>query len=411
MYVLISRSLVSNFLLKFIQNNILNIFFIILQSYLCDMSLCSTGLFHTICLSDDGVVYSIGGNGQGQLGLGSKMDTWVPKPIQNLPKIKMVSCGLFFTFCVDTNGSLWGFGGNSYNQLGIEMDNVATTSSPIKIEGIPPVQSISCGRAHSLIIVVDEDSLWSVGQNEYGQLCLGDKKQYTKPQKTLFSNISKISAGGFHSLFQNIEGEIYSCGSNKRGQLGLGKECETEIIATLIPNQPPNIIQFSCGYYHSLFLDSEGNVFSVGSNAHGSLGLNHGNNQNVLSQIQDIPLIKLVSCSSESSYLIDYDGNLWSFGQNNHGQLGHGDNVQRKIPTKIPELTEITQISTGTYSDAGNHVFVKDSQNKIFVIGINDKGQLGTGNNLSNIIPEEINSDYFSIWGDFFTSRAKSARK
>ena len=92
-----------------------------------------------------------------------------------------------------------------------------------------------------------------------------------------------------------------------------------QITPSLIPNLPSNIVQFICGNGQSLFLDSEGNVFSVGYNKHGELGLGHNINQNVLNKIPNIPSIKVISCVGSSSYLIDFEGNLWSFGFNGYG--------------------------------------------------------------------------------------------
>ena len=83
-------------------------------------------------------------------------------------------------------------------------------------------------------------------------------------------------------------------------------------------------------------MDSEGNVFSVGHNEYGQLGLGHTNNQNVLNQIPNIPPIRSISCVGHCSYLVDIDGNLWSFGYNGEGQLGHGV-VIRKIVIFLPK--------------------------------------------------------------------------
>ena len=97
------------------------------------------------------------------------------------------------------------------------------------------------------------------------------------------------------------------------------------------------------------------------------------------------------------------------FGQNKRGQLGHGDTINRNIPTKIQCLKDIQQISHGCYC---NHFLAKDSQNKIYVTGCNMYRQLGIGKNVeSTLSPQEMNSQYFEIWGDILISRAKSARK
>ena len=201
------------------------------------------------------------------------------------------------------------------------------------------------------MIITNDDNLWSCGRNDYGQLCHGDQEDHLKPQKTSFSAISKISAGFYHSLFQNSKGEIFSCGNNQKGQCGLGSYNYSEITPSLILNLPSNLVHFVCGSDQSLFLDSEGNVFSVGSNEFGELGLNHNTNQNEL----------------------------------NNQQISYGS--------------------------CGYHFLAKNSQNQIFVTGYNDFGQLGTEDTESVLIPKEINSQYSSIWRDEFRTRAKSARK
>ena len=277
---------------------------------------CSIGTFNTITLSDDGVVHAFGKNDVGQLGFAHNKDVSLPTPIPNLPKIKMIACGgCNFTVCVDHEGFIWSFGENNWGQLGT--GNTTKFNVPQKIQDIPPVLSVACGLGHTFIIT-DKLDLWSCGNNESGQLCLGNKEFefQSKFQQTLFSNISKVSLGASYSLFQDNNGEIYSCGDNSKGELALGHINSPQITPTKIPNLPTNIVQFICGLQHSLFLDSEGKVFSTGYNYFGQLGLSHNINQYEINQIPNIPPIHIISCGSDSSYLIDLDGNLWSFGCN-----------------------------------------------------------------------------------------------
>ena len=367
---------------------------------------CTSGHCHTITLSDDGTVYSFGRNYEAQLGLGHNNDVSLPTPIPNLPTINIISCGSYFTVCVDDEGFIWSFGQNNYGQLGT--GNSTNFNVPQKLTNIPPVLSVACGFYHTLIITNDS-TLWSCGENTYGQLCRGDKKDRSgkKPQKTSFSKISKISAGSYHSLFQNNKGEIFACGSNQLGQCGLGHFIHPQIAPSLIPNLPSNIVQFVCGGGQNLFLDPEKNVFSVGNNYFGQLGLGHNTNQNILNKIPNIPPIKIISCVNASCYLLDFEGNLWSFGFNGYGQLGHDDKAHKNVPT-LSVLKNIQQVS---YGSCGVHFLAKNSQNQIFGAGDNFAGQLGTGDTQSAPISKEINSQYSTIWRDEFCSRAKSARK
>ena len=354
-----------------------------------------------------GTLYSFGHNGEGQLGLGHNNDVSLPTPIPNLPKISLISCGGEFAVCVDCEGFMWSFGENSFGQLGIGNKTSFNFNVPQKIEDIPPVLSVSCGGIHTLII--SDSSLWSWGGNDNGQLCLGNKENHLKPQKTSFSNISKISTGSDHSLFQNDKGEIFSCGLNKYGACGLGHFDSPQVVPRLILNLPSNIVQFVCGSHFCLFLDSEGNVYSVGDNECGQLGLGHNTDLNVLEMV-NIPPIQTISCLSASSYLIDFEGNLWNFGINDINQLEHSDNDKKNInaPKEVIALKDIQQIS---YGCCGDHFFAKNSQNQIFAAGYNDYGQLGTGDTESVSILKELNSQYSNIWRDEFHSRAKSARK
>ena len=159
---------------------------------------CCTGEKHTVCLSDEGILHSFGFSTKGQLGMGEVTRVSHPTKIENfytlnnqilpLPIIKQVSCGAYFTICVDYDGSIYSFGENNYGQLGI--GNTQHYNTPQKVQDIPPVSSISCGVFHTLVITED-NNLWSFGNNLQGQLCLGNTNNQVKPTQTSFSNIIK----------------------------------------------------------------------------------------------------------------------------------------------------------------------------------------------------------------------------
>lgn len=366
-----------------------------------------TAAFATVGLSEDGICYAIGYSFFRNSNISH---TSVPTPISNLPKIKEVSCGGRFCVCLDEEGYLWSFGYNSYGQLG--MGNRNESKIPKKIPNIPCALSISCGDSHVLFIAEDS-TLWSFGSNNYGQLCYGNKENLEAklPLQAPYSNITKICAGYNHSFFQNDKEEIFGCGSNESGNLGLGTNESPQIKPLKILNQPPNIIQISAGDYLSLFLDIDGNVFYVGTTEFSLLGFPSDEKffKNVIEKIPNIPQIQKISCGKRSNYLLDYNGDIWSFGENIAGQLGHGDTENKTIPTKISFINDIQQIASGCSS---SHCFVKNSQNEIFAFGSNTYCQVGSEEICCKKTPERLNPKYFSIWGESKnTSRAKSARK
>ena len=366
---------------------------------------CACGRQFTVCLADDGRLHTFGT--VGRLGRRHVNEVSYPRPIPDLPKITQVSCGEDFTVCVDEEGCIWSFGKNKFGQLGLK--DIPVAGKPIKIEEIPPIQSVSCGFAHTIVITTDLN-LWSFGGNGFAQLFLDNKENQRSPQQTSMSNILKITTGSYHSLCQTMQGEIYSCGRNSYGELGIGKINYYNLPSPIL-NQPDNIIQFCSGFSHTLFLDSEGNVFSVGFNTYGSLGLGFNVNQTTLKQIPNIPPIQIISCCGYSSYLLDFDGNVWSFGLDVAGQLGHGHKLNRNMPKKIDGLKNICKIS---YGSCGYHFLAKDYNNNIFGMGENYNNQLLPKSTDLFLKPKKLNSKYFSIWGEPNTisfSRHKSARK
>jgi hypothetical protein len=70
--------------------------------------------------------------------------------------------------------------------------------------------------------------------------------------------------------------EWYTCGSNCRGQLGLGHN-EKKVLSWTRVSFPVPFVSIACGYHHTLALDEEGGVWAWGQNCAGQLGLGHNN--------------------------------------------------------------------------------------------------------------------------------------
>ena len=115
--------------------------------------------------------------------------------------------------------------------------------------------------------------------------------------------MARCASGRLHSLFLDCFGTVWSLGNNYFGQLGLGHN-------TMIPspqkiNNLPPIISVSAGSYFSLFVATNGCVWSCGYNGHGRLGLGDENNRNVPEQITNLPKIKSAIALGQSSIFLE----------------------------------------------------------------------------------------------------------
>lgn len=192
----------------------------------------SCGEAHSVALSTTGSAYSWGFGSNGQLGLGfcedcfelgkglAKSRRFLPEKI-NINGIKNIQCGKTFTLFINKENKLLGCGNNDLNQLGFNFDknnekrNCHDLIYPTIIDSFSTfeVKKIACGEGHCLAIIKDASfsglqSLWSWGNNKFGQLGQGSTSKIglPKPMNLLMDygsdkkGIEEISCGGFHSL-------------------------------------------------------------------------------------------------------------------------------------------------------------------------------------------------------------------
>ena len=122
--------------------------------------------------------------------------------------------------------------------------------------------------------------------NEYKKLKLEDIYDRFFPRKIKFFDNKKIigiSCGISHSIFWTEE-EIYGCGGNPTGQLGLGNNENRNIPEKIKFFENKKIIGIFCGLDHSNFWTEE-EIYGCGNNDYGQLGLGDQKNRNIPEKI------------------------------------------------------------------------------------------------------------------------------
>ena len=362
----------------------------------------------TICISGVGKVYSFGRHVNCAHGH-DDYSVFPPRIIPSLFNIKSVCCSGNHTICLDYDGIVFTFGDNEFGQLGIGKDSewLPYTHEPQKLH-LPSIRQISCGFDFTICLSEDSD-LYSFGNNEFGELGLGNNEPCNFPQKIeSLSNIDFIECGDDHAVCKTFSGDVYVWGCNNNEQLGIGTTIDQNI-PIICDDWPDDIIDVKCGDSYTLVLTLKQEVYSCGFGIYGQLGRITGENKCPLQKIKELSEIIRIECCYRSSICIDIYDNLFVFGDNRFGQLGLGDTNNRHTPIKHPTLSNIIDISS-----KGDHVFVKTTSNGIYAFGRCDYPQLGIETeDDKQLNPIQVLQGYEDIWCSNINrkSRAKSARK
>jgi alpha-tubulin suppressor-like RCC1 family protein len=257
-------------------------------------------------------------------------------------------------------------------------DNISTQTTGIR------AKFISCGYSHIAIIDSNND-VWTFGENDDGQLGLGDNEDRTYPVLLPRIKAKFISCGHSYTMIIDLNDNVWGFGTNYNGELGLEDNIDRNI-PTLLPLSQERKIKFiSCGS-HTMMIDSDHNVWACGPNTLGELGLGDDVNRYVPTQILGFKA-KFVSSGHISTMIIDLDDNVWGFGYNRLGVLGLGDNIHRNIPTLLPWSYE--NKAKFVYC-SNSYAMIIDTNDNVWAFGYNGYGQLGLGDTESRNIPTQI---------------------
>ena len=203
---------------------------------------------------------------------------------KGITKITQISAGTFYSMALDSDGDLYSWGDNTYDELGRYAGGYPFRDrSPRKMimpAGVKKFTWIKAGEWTSLATSSD-GSLYSWGWNEYGQLGrnTAPARQDRTPRKvTMPAGVTKftqVSTEHRHSLALGSDGNLYSWGLNDCEQLGRDTgSAKYDVKPGKVPT-PAGVAQFtevSAGYSHSLAIGSDGNLYSWGQNKYGELG-------------------------------------------------------------------------------------------------------------------------------------------
>ncbi|XP_072284240.1 serine/threonine-protein kinase Nek9 isoform X2 [Pyxicephalus adspersus] len=279
----------------------------------------------------------------GQLGHGDRASYRQPKHVEKLQgkSVKQVSCGGDFTVCITDEGQVYSFGSDYYGCLGVGQGQGSEVLEPILVDFFfnEPVEQVSCGDSHVMVLTRSK-SVYSWGCGEYGRLGLDSEDDVSSPQKVEVQRglcIVNVSCGSDGSFLLTQSGKVLACGSNEHNKLGLN-QCTAGIINHEAYHEVPyttsltlakqlsfyKVRSISPGKTHTAALDERGRLLTFGSNKCGQLGVGDYRKHlgiNLLGGPLGGKQVIRVSCGDEFTIAATDDNHIFAWGNGGNGRL------------------------------------------------------------------------------------------
>ena len=236
---------------------------------------------HNAAIKTDGTLWTWGFN-DGRLGNNTATNRSTPvTTFAGGTDWKQVATGYRTTSAIKTDGTLWIWGNNSYQALGVN-DNLNRPTPVTTFAGGTNWKQVACGRDFSSAIKTD-GTLWTWGQNNYGQLGDNTTTNRLTPVTTLVggTNWKQVACGSYHTAAIKTDGTLWTWGRNSYGQLGINLAGTTNGRSTPVTtfSGGTNWKQVACGYWQVISLKTDGTLWNWGRNLEGQMGTNDTNNR------------------------------------------------------------------------------------------------------------------------------------
>ncbi len=242
------------------------------------------------------------------------------------------------------------------------------------------------GDGNDLVLEWAYQNVHSWGSNEQGQLT-GSRDSWVPTKASLAGmRVTRIAAGGAHSLALLADGSLIAWGDNTYGQLGDGTlgDFRTKPVRVVATGAlaGKTVIDVAAGTSHSLALCLDGTVVCWGRNQGGQLGDGTYTDRNVpvamfISGALTGKSLTVIAAGGARSSAIRSDGKVVEWGNFYPDTIGNGQVLVIK-PKAVVRATGALAGKTAVALAVGkSHSLALCSDNTVVAWGDNQGGQLG----------------------------------
>ncbi len=246
-------------------------------------------------------------------------------------------------------------------------------------------------------------TVWSWGQNTYGQLGDGTTSNRLLPVQTIgLSNVTAMAATSAGSAFGlSSNGTILAWGYNGYGQLGDGTKTNrlSPTQVRLTDGSPfSNVVAMAAAGNSTYALHSNGTMWACGYNGYGQLGDGTTTNRAYPTQVKMVDGSALsnvvaMAAGENSTYALQSNSTIWAWGYNYYGQLGDGTKTTRLFPTQVRKADGEALSNVVAMVAGGSSVYALRRDGCLYAWGNSSFGQLGDGATSNRLNPAQVTID------------------
>jgi alpha-tubulin suppressor-like RCC1 family protein len=298
-----------------------------------------------------------------------------------------------------TNGSLYAWGLGNAGQLG----NGATKNSftkPVRVRFPAGVEiaslPIDVMPFDTGLAVDTKGNVWGWGDNQGGELCLGNHQKHLTPVRLPFLHVTAV-AGAFDHALYDAKGQVWACGLNSLGELGDGTTKSSSWpfkVKGLGPSA--HVVFLVAAFANSGALLADGKYLDWGANGGGQLGI--GTLKKKLSDVPvTVPLptkVRQVTQGGSApgngqTLALAANGHLYAWGYDGQGQLGDGKTAVQSSPELITPPSGVTY---RVVASSGGTSYGISKTGKVYAWGGGKEGQIGNGTTESSFTQVKVAS-------------------
>ena len=293
----------------------------------------AAGGLHGLGLTVDGDLYAWGNNINGQLGVGDAIDRDVPTLVLGGHNFVQIVAGARHSLALTSCGDLyaWGIGGS------IGDGSTENRYVPTLVSGNHEFVQISAGGTHSYNMnhslgLTIGGELYAWGNNEWGQLGLGDTVNRTIPTRVPGREFSYVSAGGKYSLGLTADGELYMWGRIRSAR---DNTVENTLVPVLASDE--RFVQISAGESLNVGITTKGEVLVGGVYGMTFYAMSGFTPSLIAPHVLVLGNQGFVRIQAGYDQIMAFCGNgkIYGWGLNAFGEVGDGTTTRRTTPILI----------------------------------------------------------------------------